>query len=81
MGHGISYTETYFNEDKCAEWSSNQSPIITSNILKSITTTHIVGINDRKNKDLDSPETHNTNSVLIQNCSDDQQFIEVVHVE
>ena len=34
-----------------------------------------------KKKYLDSPETQNTNSVLNQNSSDDQQFSENVHVE
>ena len=71
LGHEISYTGTCFNEGKWAEWRSNQPPIITSNIHKNITTTHIVDNIDKKNKDLDSPETHNTNSILIQNCSDD----------
>ena len=80
-GHGLSYTETRFNEDKWPEWSSNQPPIITSNIHKGMTTTHIIDSTDRKNKDLDSPETHNTNTILIQNFSNDQQFSSSVHVE
>ena len=78
---GISYTKTRFIEDKWAEWSSRQSTIIPSNIRKGITTTHVVDNIDWKNKDLNSPETHNTNSILIQNCSDDQQFSQSVHVE
>ena len=61
LGHGISYTETHFIEDKWAEWSSRQSTIIPSNIRKGITTTHVVDNIDWKNKDLNSPETHNTN--------------------
>ena len=28
LGHGIYYTETCFNEDKWAQWSSNPPPII-----------------------------------------------------
>ena len=52
-----------------------------SNIHKGITTTRVVDNIDWKNKDLNPPETHNTNSVLIQNCSDDQQFSQSVHVE
>ena len=43
--------------------------------------THIVDNIDSENKDLDSPEFHDTNSVLIQNCSDDQQFSQSVQVE
>ena len=38
---------------------------ITSNIPKSITSTHIEDYIDKKNKYLDSPETRNTNSILI----------------
>ena len=81
LGYGISYTETRFTEDKWAEWSSVQSAIIPSNIYKGITTTHVVYNIDWKNKDLNSPETHNTNSILIQNCSDDQQFSQNVTLE
>ena len=36
--------------------------------------THILENVDRKNEYLNSPKTHNTNSILIQNCSDDQVF-------
>ena len=79
LAHGISYTETRFIEDKWAEWSSRQSTIIPSNIRKGITTTHVVDNIDWKNKDLNSPETHNKISVLIQNCSDDQQFSQSLH--
>ena len=38
---------------------------ITSNIHKSITSTHIEDYIDKKNKNLDSLETRNTNSILI----------------
>ena len=69
-----------FNEDKWAEWSSNHPPIITSNINKAITTTLLVENIDRKNKDLDFPETHNTNSILNQNCSDDLEFSQSVNI-
>ena len=78
MGHGISYTETRLIEDKWAEWSSNQSRIIPFNIHKAISTAHVVDSIDWKNKDLNFPETHSTNSILIQNCADDQQ---ISHVE
>ena len=81
LRHGISYTETRFNEDKWAKWSSNKPPIITLNIHKDITTTHIVDNFDRNNINLNSPETRNTNSVLILNCFDDQQFPQGVYIE
>ena len=81
LRHGISYTETCFIEDKWTEWSSRQSTIIPSNIHKGITTTNVVDNIVWKNKDLNIPETHYTNSILIQNCFDDQQFSQSVHVE
>ena len=81
LRHGISYTATRFSENKWAKWSSNKPPIITLNIHKDITTTHIVNIFDRNNINLNSPETHNTNSVLILNCFDDQQFSHGVYIE
>ena len=71
LGHRICYTETRFNEDKRSEWSSSQPPVITLNIYKGFTTTLIVDNINREYKDLNSPETHNTNSTLIQNCPDD----------
>ena len=45
------------------------------------TITHVVDNIVWKNKDLNSPETYNTNWILIQNCSDDQQFSQSVHVK
>ena len=77
----ISYTQTRFTEDEWAKWSSGQSTIIPSNIYKGITTTHVVDNIVWKNKDLNSPETYNTNWILIQNCSDDHQFSQSVHVK
>ena len=81
LGHWISYTETCFSEYKWTEWSSGQPAIMTSNIHKVITTIHIVDNIDREKKYLDSLETHNINSVLIQTCSDDQQFSKSFHVD
>ena len=42
---------------------------------------HIVDNIDRKNKYLDSPESYNTNSVVIQNFSDDQEFSQSVETK
>ena len=39
FGHGISYTETIFIEDKWAEWSEQQSSLFPSNIEKGLITT------------------------------------------
>ena len=58
-----------------------------TNTQKSIRTTCTVGNFDRKKKDLDSPDTlpryspNSTSSILIQICSDDQQFSQSVHDE
>ena len=71
LEYRICYTETRFNEDKWAEWSSSQPPVIILNIYEGFTTTLIVDNINRENKDLNPPETHNTNSTLIQNCPDD----------
>ena len=32
IGHGLSYTETIFIQDKWAEWSENQSKLVPNNI-------------------------------------------------
>ena len=67
LGHGISYTETVFIEDKWAEWGRNCSSDIPSNILRGLPTTHVADNVDWKNKELSGyNETHNTNSILIQ---------------
>ena len=42
---------------------------------------HIIDNIDRKNKYLDSPESYNTNSVVIQNFSDDQEFSQSVETK
>ena len=42
---------------------------------------HIVDNIDRKNKYLDSPESYNTNPVVIQNFSDDQEFSQSVETK
>ena len=66
FGHGISYTEAKFIEDKWVEWSSKQSSYIPSNICKGVEAVHVVDNIDWKNKNISGIETHNTNSILIQ---------------
>ncbi len=67
LGHGISYTETIFIEDKWAEWGRHSSSEIPSNIMRGLPTTHVADNIDWKNKELSGyNETHNTNSILIQ---------------
>ena len=41
-GHGISYTEAKFIEDKWAEWTTKQSSYIPSNIYKGVETVYVV---------------------------------------
>ena len=65
LGHGISYTEAMFIEDKWAEWASGSTEI-PSNIHKGLPTTHIADNIDWKNKGISCNETHNTNSILVQ---------------
>ena len=46
-GHGISYKETRFNENKWTEWAAwslKQPSTVTSDIHKGITMTHILKI-------------------------------------
>lgn len=67
FGYGISYTDTLFIQDKWAAWAEAQHSDIPSNIRKGIQTTHIADNIDWKNKDLGGKnETHNTNSILVQ---------------
>ena len=63
----LSYTETKFIDDKWAEWTERQSSLKSCNIHKGMAVTTLVFDNiDWKNKDLRGKETHNTNSILIQ---------------
>ena len=68
-GHGISYAETSFIQDKWAEWSERQSTYIPSNIKKGHVVTHVVDNIDWKNKNVKNTETHHTNSIVIQQSS------------
>ena len=66
FGHGISYTDTIFIQDKWADWSQKQSSIIPSNIEKGRVVTHVVDNIDWQNKSIKGDETHHTNSIIIQ---------------
>ena len=66
FGHGISYTDTLFIEDKWAEWSEKQTSFIPSNIEKGQIVTHVVDNIDWQNKSTHGDETHHTNSIVIQ---------------
>ena len=76
LGYGISYTETVFIEDKWAEWAESQSSIIPSNIKPGIPTTMVADNIDWENKSLTGQDqTHNTNSILIQNDTHDDNLL------
>ena len=66
FGHGISYTETKFIENKWAEWLEQQSSLLNSKNEKSLITTSVFDNIDFKNKDHKGKEIHNTNLILIQ---------------
>ena len=66
FGHDISYTETKFIEEKWGEWAEQQSYLLASNIEKGLITTLAFDKIDGKNKDHKGKETHDTNSILIQ---------------
>ena len=66
FGHDISYTETKFTEGKWAERSEQKSFLLPSNIEKGLTTMLVFDNIEWKNKDHKVKETHNTNSISIQ---------------
>ena len=74
LGHGISYSETLFVEDKWAEWSQYQSNLIPSNIISGVPTTLVSDNIDWKNKSIrgNSNEAHHTNCILIKHKEDQQ---------
>ena len=77
FGHGISYTETKFIEGKWAEWSEQQSSLLPCNIEKDLITTLVFDNIDWKNMDHKGKETHNTNSILIQEITSQCNFTRV----
>ena len=77
IDHGISYTETKFIEDRQAEWSKQQSSLLPSNIEQGLITTLVFGNIDWKNKCHNGKETHNTNSILIQEIPSHCNFTRV----
>ena len=64
IGHGLSYTETVFIQDKWAEWSENQSQLVPNNIDEDSIVTLAADNTDSKNKTFKGEETHNTNTLL-----------------
>ena len=66
IGHGLSYTETIFIQDKWAEWSENQLKLVPNDVDEDSIVTLAADNTDSKNKTFKGEETHNTNSILIQ---------------
>ena len=77
FGHGITYTETKFIEDKWAEWSEQKSSLLRSNIENNLIATLAFDNIDWKNKDHKGKETHNTNSILTQEIPSQCNFTRV----
>ena len=66
LGHGLSYTETKFIDDKWIEWNKKQSKLVINNFREGVLVTYVVNNIDWKNKAFKGRKTHNTNSILIQ---------------
>ena len=64
-------------EGKWAEWSEQQSSLYPSNIEKGVITTLVFDNIDWKNKDHKGKETHNINSILIQEIPNQCNFTRV----
>ena len=80
-GHGISYDETIFIQDKWAEWCEKQSSLIPSNIESRKLVTHVVNNIDWESKSLTGDQTHQTNSIIIQESTDSRNDIPFVALE
>ena len=65
----MSYTETKCIEDKWAEWSENQLKLVPNNIHEDSIVTLVADNIDWRNKTFKGEETHNTNSIFIQENS------------
>ena len=65
----MSYTETKWIEDKWAEWSENQLKLVPNNIHEDSIVTLVADNIDWRNKTFKGEETHNTNSIFIQENS------------
>ena len=66
LGHELSYTETKFIEDKWVEWSKEKSKLVPNHFRDGVLATHVVDNIDWKSKTFKGIETHNTNSIIIQ---------------
>ena len=50
LGHGLSYTDTKFIENKWVEWSKKQSKLVLNNFREGVLVTHVIDDTDRKDK-------------------------------
>ena len=80
-GHGVSYIETIFIQDKWAEWCEKQSSLIPSNIESRKLVTHIVDNIDWENKSLTVDQNRHMNSIIIQRSIDSRNDIPSVALE
>ena len=66
LGHGMPYTGTKFIKDKRVEWSKKLSKLVPNNFREGVLVTHVVDNIIWKNKTFEGKETHNTNSIIMQ---------------
>lgn len=66
LGHGITYTDAKFIEDKWAEWVDKSTKLVPPNVKAKTTPTYVFDNIDFDNKNFHGKQTHNTNNILIQ---------------
>ena len=66
LGHELPYTETKFIEDKWVELSKKQPKLVPNNFREGAHITHVIDNIDWKNQTFKGRETHNANSIIIQ---------------
>ena len=52
LGHGLSYTDTTFIENKWVEWSKKQSKLVLNNFRAGVLVTHLLMMLTGKTKHL-----------------------------
>ena len=66
LRHGLSYTETKFIKYKLVEWSKEHPTLVLNNFREGVLVTHAVDNTDQRKKTFNGRETHNTNSIIMQ---------------
>ena len=66
LGHLFSYTEATFIENKWIELREKKSKLVPTNIKQNIIVTHMTKNIDYESKNHKRKETHNSNSILLE---------------